>query len=290
MAVAALSHPLADRDRRVSWQQRLTWTALLAAGTLLLPWRGAQAQQEQRDSSFTWSGTIPAGHTLTLQNVNGGVEVARSSSNRVEVVAEKRWRRGDPAWVRVESQRLGDDMLICALWGPGSSCDARGLHHSKAKQSWTDRNDVSVRFIVRIPDGVRVDANTVNGSITVADVGSAVRANTVNGSITVRSASGPVDAESVNGSITVTMAATGTSSALHYETVNGSITLAMPSTLAATVDLETVNGRVESGFPVLITGSPDRRRLRGSIGTGGPSLQARTVNGSVTLRPVAPTH
>lgn len=267
---------------------------LMLGGVAALPVQSAVAQRgEQVDSSFRWSGSIPAGHSLVLRNVNGGIEVARSTSGRVEVMAEKRWRRGDPAWVRVEQQRAGDDVILCALWGPDASCDAQGMHGGKGQKSWTDRNDVSVRFVVRIPDGVRVDANSVNGGVTVADVGGAVRARSVNGSITVRTAGGPVDAESVNGSITVAMGSTGAASALHYETVNGSITLTMPSTLGARVDLETVNGRVESGFPILITGTPDRRRLRGSIGNGVVSLQARSVNGSVTLQPatpVAPAH
>jgi len=267
---------------------------LTIAGVAALPVRSASAQRgEQRDSSFTWSGSIPAGRSLVLRNVNGGIEVVRSRSGRVEVMAEKRWRRGDPAWVRVEQQRAGDDVIICALWGPDASCDAQGMRGGKEQKSWTDRNDVSVRFVVRIPDGVRVDATSVNGGVTVADVGGAVRARSVNGSITVRTAGGPVDAESVNGSITVAMGSIGTASALRYETVNGSITLTMPSTLGARVDLETVNGRVESGFPILMTGTPDRRRLLGSIGNGTVSLQARSVNGSVTLQPataVAPAH
>ena len=76
-----------------------------------------QDRDQQRDKSFSWSGTIPSGKRILIKNINGGIDVERSASNRVEVTAEKRWRRGDPAYVRIEPKKLGDEMLICARSG-----------------------------------------------------------------------------------------------------------------------------------------------------------------------------
>lgn len=240
-------------------------------------------RDQRRDNAFTWSGSIPSGRRLYVKNINGAIEVERSTSGRVEVSAEKRWRRGDPEMVRIEQKRIGDDVVICALFSEGSTCDERGIH-TERRTRWNDRNDVSVHFVVRIPDGVRLDLSTVNGGVEVREVSSDVRAVTVNGSIYARSASGAVRAQTVNGSIHVIMARSSDTDDLEYETVNGAITVELPSNFGAQLELSTVNGRVSTDFPITISGTLSPRRLRGSIGDGRTRLRASTVNGSVTLK------
>ena len=259
----------------------LTAFAVLMSATLLAP--TADAQDRRRDDAFAWSGRIPSGNAIRIHNINGGIEVLRSSSGRVEVSGEKRWRRGDPDDVRIEQKSFGDDVVICALWTPNSSCEERGIR-SERNSKWNDRNDVSVHFTVRVPEGVRVVLNTVNGGIEVRDVTTEVDARTVNGSITARSAGGPVRARTVNGSIDVSMGSLGRAEDLEYETVNGAITLELPSNFGAELELSTVNGRVTTDFPITISGTLSPRKLRGTVGDGPTRVRASTVNGSVTLR------
>lgn len=240
-------------------------------------------RSQQSDKSFSWSGVIPSGRRIIIKDINGGIEVQRSSSNRVEVTAEKRWRRGDPAYVRIEPKKLGDEMLICALWGEDSRCDEDGIHTDRKNRS-NERNDVSVHFVVRVPEGVRVDVATVNGGLEVSGVTTDVRASTVNGSINARSAGGPVRAKTVNGSINISMGSMGNADDLDYETVNGGITIELPSSFGAQLELTTVNGRVSTDFPITVSGSLSPRRLRGTVGDGRTRLHASTVNGGITLR------
>lgn len=265
-----------------------TWSrVLVAAGSVVLatvlPSSAVSAQESKRETAFTWSGVLPAPGTLFIKNVNGGVAVERSTSGRVEVIGEKRWRRGNPDDVRIEQKKSGDNVVICALYQEGSTCDETGIKSDRGKR-WNDRNDVSVRFIVKVPEGTRIDLSTVNGEVDVRDVTAAVRAVTVNGSITARSAGGPVYAKTVNGSINVSMGLIGRTDELEYETVNGSITLEFPSNFGAELELSTVNGRVSTDFPVTMSGTLSSRRLRGTIGDGGTRVRASTVNGAVTLR------
>jgi hypothetical protein len=265
---------------------RSTTAALLLTATVAAPVMAQDRDRDaQRDDAFTWSGTIPSGRRVMIKNSNGGIEVERSTNGRVEVRAEKRWRRGNPADVRIEQKKIGDDLLVCALFSVGSRCDERGIQTDRGTK-WNDRNDVSVRFTVRVPDGVRVDLSTVNGGVEVTGVNTEVDAHTVNGSITARSAGGPVRAKTVNGSITVSMGSLGSAADLDYEAVNGAITIELPATFGAQLELSTVNGRVSTDFPITMSGTLSPRRIRGTVGNGSTRLRASTVNGSVTLRKI----
>ncbi|MBL0939113.1 MAG: DUF4097 family beta strand repeat protein [Gemmatimonadaceae bacterium] len=259
----------------------LSVSALVVATTIA---PAAGAQESRRDDAFSWSGRIPSGNTIRIHNINGGIEVTRSSGSRVEVTGEKRWRRGDPDDVRIEQKSFGDDVVICALWTPGSTCEERGIRSERNSRNNNRNNDVSVRFVVRVPEGVRVALVTVNGGIEVRDVTTEVEARTVNGSITARSAGGPVRAHTVNGSIDVAMGSLGRADDLEYETVNGAITLELPSNFGAELELSTVNGRVTTDFPITVSGTLSPRKLRGTVGDGRTRVRASTVNGSVTLR------
>ena len=256
---------------------------LLAAAATLAASFQAQAQQTQ-DNAFTWSGTVANGRSIIIKNINGGIKVDHSTTGRVEVTASKQWRRGNPANVRIEAPHIQNgDALLCALWTPESTCDEDGIHSPRNNRTYDNQNDVSVNFVVRVPDGVHVDVTTVNGGLEISGATSEVRANTVNGAITARSTGGPVRAHTVNGAINISMGALGNSDDLEYETVNGSVTLDLPSNLSAQMELSTVNGTVSTDFPISVVGTLSPKKLRGTIGSGLARIRASTVNGSVTL-------
>jgi hypothetical protein len=252
--------------------------ALVGASVAVAP---AHAQERDPDA-FRYDASFAAGRTVHIHNLNGGIEVERSGSGRLEIRAEKRWRRGDPDDVQIVQLTAGNgDLVVCALWND-AECTETGMR-SQRRRGWNDRNDVSVTFVLRVPDGVHVDLNTVNGGVTAEGLTGEVDASTVNGSITARSTGGPVHAKTVNGSIRATMGAMGRDD-LRYETVNGGITLELPGDADADLDLSTVNGGVSTDFPVTVQGSISRKRLRGTVGDGGRLLKASTVNGGISLR------
>ena len=232
--------------------------------------RDRDSREQRKENAFTWSGTIPSGRRILVKNINGAIHVEHSSSGRVEVSAEKMWRRGNPEDVRIEQKSIdGDDVLVCALWTEESRCDENGIHTGKRRSGW-----------------VRVDIATVNGGLEVSGVTTDVRATTVNGSIDAKSAGGPVRAKTVNGSIRVSMGNLGNADNLEYETVNGSVTIELPANFGAQLELSTVNGRVTTDFPILVSGTMSPRRLRGTVGNGNTRIRASAVNGSITLRKI----
>ncbi len=265
-----------------------TAVTLAAIAALALSGSTVVAQQSagtgSNDDTFDWSGAIPAGSWLRIANLNGSIDVEPASGGTAEVHGEKKWRRGDPSKVRFVVSKDGDNVTVCALWHEDDSCDEDG-YHSSNHHGDDDHDDVSVRFTVKLPKGVRVRTSSVNGSLDIAGASAQVVARTVNGRIDAASTSGPVDARTVNGSIHVRMDAVPSSTEeLEYSTVNGSVTIEVPSNFGGELEMNTVNGSLQSDFPVTMQGRFNPRHLRAKIGDGGPTIRLKTVNGSVELK------
>jgi hypothetical protein len=228
--------------------------------------------------------TVKPSQHVWIRNTNGPVDVVAGSGDTLEVRAEKSWRHSSPSSVEIVSVPTERGVTICALWeGRERRCGDGGDYHLNG----VHKNDVAVRFTVKLPRGVPIEASTVNGPLEIDGVSAPVEASTVNGRILVNTARGPVKATTVNGSIEAMMEALA-SGDVELTTVNGSITAALPPKLNASLNAETVNGRVQTDFPVKITGKISTRHLRGTIGNGvGPTLRLSTVNGSITIREVS---
>jgi hypothetical protein len=258
--------------------------AVAALGAAAAMPSDAQAQDQR---NFTWSGDLGARRTVYLNNVNGAVTFEQGTGRKVEVTAVKRWRRGDPDDVRIETRVSSTgDVIICALFHERQTCDEDGYHgRNDRDRDRRDNNDVSVEFRVKIPADARVRASTVNGDLTIGGTSGEIRASTVNGDLVARSTAGRVEASTVNGSVTVRTAAPS-SDGLDYRTVNGSVTVELPAGTNADVNLSTVNGGISSDFPMTLDGMINPRRIRASIGSGGPTLKISTVNGSIRIRKI----
>ncbi len=271
------------------------------------PWTaGAQDRDRNRDRDrdrdyretretdrWNWSGTVAAGRTVYVRNLNGSIRVEPTSGATIEISAVKRVRRdgrAEDVKITAEQRSNHGDVVVCARWTENTRCDEDGYstrsNNSGSWWPWGDNhrgNDVSVEFTVRLPKGVRITSSSVNGGIEIEGVESEVNASTVNGSVTARSNGGPVRARTVNGSLNVRTTALGTGT-LDYETVNGQINLEIPDNSSADVELKTVNGSISTDFPLTVNGKFSNRKVRGSIGKGGQLLKLTTVNGSIHLR------
>ncbi|MBA2707729.1 MAG: DUF4097 family beta strand repeat protein [Gemmatimonadaceae bacterium] len=271
--------------------------ALMLAVALPVP----GAAQVGRDAEvWTWDGRVEAGRWFRLSSVNGPVTIEPSSDNMVHVRAEKTVRRGNITDVAFQVVQSGGDVRVCALWRR-SVCEEDGMHSPRGNND-NDRSDVKVRFIVRVPRGVRLQASTVNGSMSVRDMtadvlassvnggvqvrnaGGQVRATTVNGGVDVTTRTGPVTATTVNGDVDVRMESLQSSGEMEFETVNGNVRVETPSTLDANVSLETMHGTLLTDYPLQIQGRFGPKSASGTVGRGGRVIKLTTLNGNVELR------
>jgi len=256
----------------------------LALCVAFAPVLSAQGRIERE--AFTWAGRIAEGRWINVRNLTGNIEVTRGSGDKVEVIATRRTRRGDPDFVRFEVRKFGgsdENVLICALWGDNSDCSPDS-YRARLNDRRGRENNVSVDFSVRVPRGVRVAVHTINGDVNVEDAAAEVDAESVNGNVTVTSASGPVNARTTNGHVRATMGKFDSRSDMSFSTTNGSVVAYFTGDIDADLELVSVNGRFGTDFPVTVTGRIDPRRLRAQLGKGGARLRLATVNGNVELR------
>ncbi|MGQ0712563.1 MAG: DUF4097 family beta strand repeat-containing protein [Gemmatimonadaceae bacterium] len=272
----------------------------------------ATAQRSEPD--FNWSERVASGAWLRVQTMHGDIRVVEASGDRAEVVGRKRGE--DAAEMRITANRVGEDVVICAVW-EGGQCDAEGIQTTR--KSWRN-GDASVDFEVRLPRGVRiraasgngdvsvrgahaevqaasgngeidvsssggpVRASSGNGDIEVLEAGGEVQARSGNGDVRVSTRSGPVSAYTGNGSIDARMAAVTGTEDMAFRTGNGSITVELPANFEGEIDARLPNGRLESDFPLRVEGRLDPRRLRATIGRGGRRVTIVSGSGGAAIR------
>ncbi len=258
--------------------------ALIAA--IALPAAGQQQQRQVENNAFNWNGAVAAGRWVRIQNLNGGITVGPASGDKVEVIATKSWRRGDPSVVRFTADEVAGGVMICALWGERSSCNERGMQTRGDRDDRRLRNnDVTVEFRVLLPRGVKISAHTINGALTIDGAGAEVDAGTINGEVDVSTTGGRVNASNVNGNVRARLGRIENDGNMEFETVNGSVIVEFNGEFGGDVDLETVNGSLNTNFEMTVSGRLDPKHLRAHIGKpGGPRVKLQTVNGNVELR------
>jgi hypothetical protein len=253
---------------------------LLSAGC----WRH---RERELANAWQWSDELPAGATIHLRNTNGGIRVRPSSADRPVVVGSKRWRFGREQDVRFLEKRVGNDVYVCAVWGSSGQCDERG-YHSRSRGMFRFfgfrwGTDATANLRLDVPAGIRVDAQTSNGTVDIAGARAGGLAKTVNGSVVVRQSSGGFDVSSVNGSIRVALDSVSATDTLSVETTNGSVSAELPSTFSGAVSLSTVNGTLRTDMPITTNGGFSRRGIDGLVGNGQQLVRIRTVHGGINL-------
>jgi hypothetical protein len=242
--------------------------------------RPARDEQVQ-NNAFEWRGELAQGQRLIVRNLNGRIAVEPAGGRTLDIVANKRWRRGTPSDVKIEATRVngGRDVLLCARWTTTTECTESSY---QTRGTWSNDNDTQVEFIIKLPAGSNAVLNTTNGDIEVTGASGAIEANTTNGAIVASSSDGPVEAHTTNGDIEVRMTkipAKGTS----YHTTNGSVTVSLPEGADANIKARTTNGRINSEFALSVSGVISGRSLQGTIGKGGPLLDIATTNGTIRI-------
>ncbi len=225
--------------------------------------------QAQVTQDFHRTVPLSANGRISLDNINGNVEITGWDRNEVQIDAVKKARdqqRLDEA--RIEVNAGGDSVEIKTRYPEGR----------------TNNNPASVYYELHVPRNARLDRiNLVNGALTVQKVSGEVIANLVNGKLHVDDLAGEADLSTVNGGIEANYASLNNVRDINLKSINGSIELGLPDSPNAQIKASTVSGGIRSDFPLEVHGGYVGKNLTGTLGAGGTSIKLSNVNGSIHI-------
>jgi hypothetical protein len=226
-------------------------------------------------NEWTRTYTIAPGGRLEVVNVNGTITAAPGDGPQVVVRAE----RIAKARTDEDAQEILKKIEIVET----TATDKVRVETKVPKMSW-GRSGHEVRYWVKVPKGVAVNFETVNGGVRLENLDGEMAASTTNGGVRGKGLRGTVKADTTNGGVEIEMAAvTGD---IDLETTNGGIRLRLPPNAKANVEARCVNGGIgidEGGWGSFQETEKSRRHFRGTLNGGGPRVALETTNGGVHI-------
>lgn len=235
---------------------------------------------------YRFTKDLRTGDRMEIENINGSITVSQGSGRTATVEVTKIVKEGNGDLVKSVMEESQGMMRVCTIYlnrDPNRST-CRGDNNNSSRNGRRNEFQVEMNYVVRVPAGVTVNVETVNGGVVLRGLDTPASVATVNGGIDF-DAAGAHRLETVNGAIRARLTRADWNGSLEIETVNGMVDLTLPASFAADVSGETVNGGVTSDFPITIEGRWGPKSFRGSINGGGSrTLSIETVNGAIRLR------
>jgi DUF4097 and DUF4098 domain-containing protein YvlB len=257
--------------------------------------------------------TVGEGAELTLDTFDGSIEVQSWNKSQISVEIQKRGPDNETAAaLDVKFAQDGSHVRVEAP-APKVMREFFGIGNVSGP---------SVSFVVRVPERLKLNATTRDGSISVARVNGSITLRSGDGSIRGQGLTGDLDARTDDGSLQLVdmngriLAESGDGSIRiegkveslrartddgsievdahdgvgmnadwEVSTGDGSIVVRVPRGFSAEIDGESRDGRVEADMPEVESARTDNGRgtLRGKIGSGGHTLKLRSGDGSIRL-------
>jgi hypothetical protein len=222
---------------------------------------------------------VAPGVVFKLINVTGDVKVARSQSDKLQVVAQVIPAGPNPSHI-VPTVDKGDGWIaICSR-----DADARPqpVCSGEVHREWSKgKNDnTRVNYTVAIPDGLKTKIVNVNGQIVAKGVRAELDAVNVNGNVDLET-TGPAKAVTVNGSVKAIAGKVDGST--KFATVNGNIDVTLPANCDTEISASTTHGSIVSDLPLKRHEVGPLASAKGTLGAGSAQLSADTVNGDIKI-------
>ena len=245
---------------------------LLGVSSLLLASTAVADVQETEEFTFD----INTGGRISLENINGDIEITGAEGDTVKIIANK--RAGKQEYM---------DKLKIVVEADSDYIRIETRHPSSMSSwfHWGNDNGGSVSYEMTVPAGVNLDKiSTVNGDIEIHSMSGKVKAETVNGDLVATGLVSDVDLETVNGGVNAEFDSLGGSQRVSAEAVNGRIVFKLPADASARVHAETVNGSIDvDDFNLVVDKGFVGRECDGEIGDGDARISLDTVNGSIRI-------
>ena len=279
----------------------ITLSALmsLAAGAA-----GAHAfdLEEHSSSQQTLHFASSGARTLEVRAITGAITIEAYDGADVEVLINKTINGRSRADIEAATREVkldtadnGGAVSLIVRYPNESTCGEKDVRWSH----WKQKNyDVRYDFTIRVPKDTRLELCTINrGDIAVNGTRADFSIHSINGRITMTDVGGSGEATTINGRVTAAFAAAPREDSL-FKTINGDVVLEMPDALAADLRMKTFNGGLYTDFevqPLPTAVNVSSRQQDGRFvyrtsgftsvraGAGGPDLTLETLNGDVRV-------
>jgi hypothetical protein len=238
----------------------------------------AMADYKQKETA-EWRKTydLQPGGRVEISNINGKIDVAPSTGNVVEIVAEKIAKAGSSEAARQALDRI---QIVETASGGDIRIETKVPRNTEGLIS---RANQQVNYTVKVPAGAEVKFRTVNGGIELTGLSGRINAETTNGGIKAHDVSGPIDASTTNGGVEVDLAQLA-ESGVKLGCTNGGIKLSLPADSKATISARITNGGIDTtGLQIDRMGDANRRKLDGRLNGGGARIDIEGTNGGIRI-------
>jgi hypothetical protein len=228
-------------------------------------------------NEWTRTYTLDAGGQFEVVNVNGTINASPATGSEVEVKVERIAKASSDG----AAQELLKKIEIAETVSAG-----RVRLETKAPRQNFGRSGHEVRYWVKVPKGLGVNFETVNGGVRLENLDGRIAASTTNGGVRGAGLRGTVRASTTNGGVEITMAAV--TGEIELETTNGGIRLQLPEDTKANLEARCTNGGISvgEGWGSYEATEKSRRRVTATLNGGGPRVSAETTNGGVRISTV----
>ena len=274
---------------------------VILAALFTLPVNAAEKREEIVEYTLDF---VP-GNMLSVHANNGEIALKTWESDQVFVHAVKKVKAG--------SEENAEELLKTTTIDIAETESGIEIRTQRPDNKWKPLRpdnkwvpfwNISVSYTITVPQSVRLNLETTNGSISIPSTTGDVKCKTSNGSIKMNGTRGSVNVQTVNGKINLTKIIGG----VHAKTANGSIEIAIAEQVPDDIRAESINGgvklflpsdfqghlqakstigHIDTEFPIVTKGV--KRSLGKSIsgelnGGNGPRIHLQTVIGSIDIK------
>ena len=254
---------------------------------------------EKREEIVEYTLDFASGKKLSVHARNGGITLKTWTRDQIFVRAEKKAKASD--------EEGAEELLETTTIEIEETDSGIEIRTQRPDNKWNLFKDwnISVNYTITVPQNVRLDLETVNGSISIPSTTGNVKSETVNGSIKINGTRGAIDVETVNGKINLTEIIGGIKAEtvngsieiaiaeqiqdnIRAEAVNGGLQISLPSDFQGRIQAESTIGHIDTEFPIEVKGRVGGRinkSLKGNLNGGnGPNIKLQTLNGGIDIK------
>jgi len=239
---------------------------------------GAEQPGEEVREEFHQTYPLSATGRVSLENINGGVQIKVWDRPAVQVDAIKRaYRRDRLAEAKIEVSTTEENIRIKTEYPD----ENQNFRSGEGRYN----NPAIVDYTLTVPRKAALESiELINGAIDIDGVEGNVKASSINGKVTAKGLAGEARLSTINGPLQVTFTQLDESKAIELGSVNGNLTLVIPSNANASIRAGTVHGGIATDFGLKIKhGEYVGHSLDGQIGNGGPRIKLGNVNGGIKI-------